>query len=215
MVRPATVPPASMRRRVVAWACLGAVVSVALGLGWVRFHRTGPAATAATERTASELVRQADRLCEKDGGRPFTGWLVERYPDAALKSRSWLSNGVLQGISEGWYTNGTLQVREHYAAGVSKGEVTRWSEDGAKESEGTALDGKLEGVFRRWYPTGRLSDEVRFSAGVPEGLSQAWHPDGSLKAEVRHQNGVIVERRFWRSGEKDGRTLAAQGASAP
>lgn len=198
-----------------AWGCLGAVVSVSLVLGWVRFHRTGSDTTAAAERTAAQLVRQADRLCEKDGGRPFTGWLVERYPDAVLKSRSWLSKGVLHGISEGWYTNGTLQVREHYADGISKGEVTRWSEYGAKESEGTALEGKLEGLFRRWYPTGQLSDEVRFRAGVPEGLSQAWHPDGSLKAEVRHQNGVIVERHFWKLGEKDGRALAAQGAPAP
>jgi len=190
MVRPAPAPPASWRRRVVAWGCLGAVVSAALILGWVRFHRTDFSTKAAAERTAAELVRQADRLCEKDGGRPFTGWLVERYPDAALKSRSWLSNGVLHGISEGWYTNGTLQVREHYADGISKGEVTRWSEDGAKESEGTALDGKLEGVFRRWYPTGQLSDEVHFRSGVPKGLSTAWPPYRSLKAEVRPQNRV-------------------------
>ena len=215
MVRPDSAPTAPSRRRLGGWLWLCAVVAVALSFGWVRFHRSGSNAADQPERTATQLIRQADRLCDKEGGRPFTGWLVERYPDSLLKSRSWLSNGVLQGLSEGWYTNATLQVREQFTGGVSEGTVTRWREDGSKLSEGTAHNGKLEGLFRRWHPTGQLAEVVPFHAGVPDGLSHAWHPDGSLKAEVRHQNGTVSERHFWKPGDKDGHVLAVQGTPAP
>jgi hypothetical protein len=215
MVRPASAPPALEQRRLGAWLWLGPLVAVAMTFVWVRFHRTGSNSPDQPERTATQLVRQADRLCDKEGGRPFTGWLVERYSDSVVKSRSWLSNGVLHGLSEGWYTNGTLQVREQFASGVSEGTVTRWREDGSKLSEGTAHNGKLEGLFRRWHPTGQLAEEVPFHAGVPDGLSHAWHPDGSLKAEVRHINGTLGDRHYWKPGDKDGHVLAVQGIPDP
>ena len=215
MASPASVPSAPQRRRLGAWLRLIAVAAVVLTFAWKRFHKSGSTTGDQPERTAKELVRQEDRLCDKEGGKPFTGWLVERYPDAVLKSRSWLSNGVLQGLSEGWHTNGIIQVREQFVSGVSEGPVTRWREDGTKLSEGTSHDGKLDGPFRRWHPTGQLAEEVTFHAGVPDGLSHAWHPDGSLKADVRHENGAIKDRHFWKPGEKDGHIVAAQGVPAP
>lgn len=203
------------RRSRGAWAWVSAVGIVSAALTWVVLQPRRTEATVPSERTAAELDRQADRLCEKESGRPFTGWLVDRYPDAVLKSRSWLSNGVLHGPSEGWYASGTLQVREQFADGVTEGTVTRWREDGSKLSEGITHVGKQEGLFRRWHPDGQLSEEIPFQDGVPDGLSRAWHPDGSFKAEVRHQKGSIVERRFWKPGEKDGRVVAEQGGRVP
>jgi hypothetical protein len=213
MDRPASEPLATLLRRYRAWIWVCAVVVGTSAFGWVRFHQRSSPIAVQPERTAAELVRQTDRLCEKVGGRPFTGWLVEHYPDAVLKSRSWLSNGILQGLSEGWYANGALQVREQFAGGVTEGTVTRWREDGSKLSEGTSHNGKLEGLFSRWHPAGQLAEEVRFHEGVPDGLSHAWYPDGSLKAEVRHQNGAVVDRQFWKPGDKDGHVVAARGVS--
>ena len=164
-----------------------------------------------TERTGDQLIQREGKLYNKADKQPFTGWLVERTGDASLKSKSWLSNGILNGISEGWYTNGVMQVREHFVGGLANGPVTRWNEDGSKRSEGTAREGKLEGSFRRWHPSGQLAEEVTFHAGTPDGVSHAWHPDGSLKAEVRHEHGTIVDRHYWKPGEKDGRALAVQG----
>jgi antitoxin component YwqK of YwqJK toxin-antitoxin module len=209
MDRPASATTPPTRRRPIAWLGWGGLVAVLVILGWDRLHRRGNQSVGQSERTARELVQKDGRLCDPQSGGPFTGWLVERYPDAVLKSRSWLSNGVLQGLSEGWHTNGTLQIREQYEAGMAQGDVTRWREDGSKLSEGSTRGGKFEGTFRRWHPNGQLAEEVTFRAGTPDGLSRAWHPDGSLKAEVRHQNGTIVERHFWKPGEKDGRNLTA------
>lgn len=214
MAHPASVPPAAPQRRIGARGWTAVFVAMALIAVWVWFHRSNSGSGPQQERTAGELVRHGDRLCETNSGHPFTGWLVDRYPDSALKSRSQMSNGILQGVSEGWYANGALQLREMFANGVSEGIVTHWCEDGSKLSEGTAHEGKLEGTFRRWHPTGQLAEEVSFRAGAPEGVSHAWHPDGSLKAEVRHQEGKIVDRRFWKPGEKVGQIAAVEGAPA-
>src|SRR5689334_3873751 len=49
-----------------------------------------------------------------DHGVPFTGIVLEYYGGGQLKSRSCVSNGLLEGLSEGWYTNSVLQVTEHF-----------------------------------------------------------------------------------------------------
>lgn len=203
-------PTPSLPRRIGVRLGMATVVAGALTAGWLRFHQRHLTDTHHPERTARELVRTSDQLWDQEAGRPFTGWLVERYPDSILKSRSWLSNGILHGISEGWYTNGTLQIREHFEAGLSEGPVSRWREDGTRLSEGTSHAGKLDGRFQRWHPNGQLAEEVSFRAGVPDGISRAWHPDGSVKAEVRHEKGAIVDRHFWKPGEKPDRPLSNQ-----
>ena len=41
------------------------------------------------------------------------------YEGGTIQSRSHVLNGVLNGLSEGWYTNGILQVAEHFEQGNS------------------------------------------------------------------------------------------------
>lgn len=173
----------------------------ALGLG-ILVWRQRPAPVELPSELAANLTRRDGRLYAPDSKVPFTGWMLERYPDAALKSRSQISNGVLQGISEGWHTNGVRQVEEHFVAGVSEGPVTKWHPDGAKLSEGTAHGGKLEGLFRRWHPNGVLSEELTLVGGQPGGISRAWFPSGSLKAEVVLEQGRVVTQKFWQDGER-------------
>lgn len=167
------------------------------------------------ERLVSELVRRDGGLADPATGLLFTGWLLDRYPDGALRSKSWLSNGVLQGLSEGWYTNGVQEIREHFVGGKSQGAVTRWREDGTLLSEGTAVDGRLEGTFRRWHPNGQLAEEATLRVGVPEGVSRAWHPDGSLRAEVQLERGTVVRQQFWKTGERPAERVEVASRIAP
>ena len=60
--------------------------------------------------------------------RGFTGFLLDTYDHGALKWRSAVSNGLLHGLSQGWYTNGQQQVEEHFVAGTSHGWRTKWPE---------------------------------------------------------------------------------------
>ncbi len=190
------------------------VTTVGIGLAWrfgpsIRRERleTNPVQTTgngAVERTAAELVRREGAWWDPADNQPFTGWLIERYPDHQLQSRSALSNGILVGVSEGWNTNGVQQIREEFQPGLSEGPVVRWREDGTKLSEGVARAGKLEGPFRRWHPNGQLAEEVTLRRGEAQGVSRAWFPSGHLKAEVRLNDGKVVAQQFWKDGEQDG-----------
>src|SRR3954451_23766055 len=139
----------------------------------------------------------------------FTGVLLDTYVDGARKSRSAVSNGLLEGLSQGWWTNNVLQVTEYYTHGISNGERTKYYPDGHKESVATVIDGKLEGRFDRWHENGTLAEHLNLKHGEPDGESVAYHPDGSLKARVRLAEGKVLEQKFWAPGEATQVTAAA------
>jgi antitoxin component YwqK of YwqJK toxin-antitoxin module len=156
----------------------------------------------ALEVPSSNLVLLDGRLYRKsETNVPFTGLMVEKYSPQSLKSRSMISNGVLQGLSEGWHTNGQLQVRESFQKGVSHGLRTKWHENGAKLSEGMVVEGKLQGPFRRWHENGQLAEEMNLKEGAPDGLTRSYYPSGFVKAQARLKGGEVSEQKFWKDGE--------------
>lgn len=161
--------------------------------------RPAPKALLEVERNA--LFLKEGKLCFKDSSLPFSGVMLEHYPGGQIQSRSLVLDGVLDGPSRGYYTNGQMQVEEHFKAGVSDGIRTKWYPNGAKLSEATIVNGKLAGTFRRWHENGSLAEIVEMKDGQPEGPSTSFHPDGSVKARATVQNGKIIEQKFWKLGE--------------
>jgi len=139
----------------------------------------------------------------------FTGLMLERSANDLLRSRTAVSNGLLQGLSEGWHTNGQLQVTEYFKEGVSHGLRTKWYPSGAKLSEGEIVDGKFHGTFRRWTETGSLAEQVEFTDGQPDGLSLAYYPSGFLKARIFMDKGKVLEKNYWPDGEQKEEPIVA------
>lgn len=162
------------------------------------------------EAGLNDLVRIEGRLCLKEGSRPFTGHMVERYDSGALKTRSAIREGLMDGISEGWFTNGVLQIREPFRKGVTHGLRTKWHSNGTKLSEAVVADGKLDGVFRRWNEDGTLLQEIQMKQGEPDGISRAYFPSGFLKTEVLMAHGNVVRRSSWNDREFKEPPLAPQ-----
>ena len=156
-------------------------------------------APVAVSRT--NLVLVAGRLCMVGQTNAFTGLMFEHSYGGTLRSRSAVTNGLLHGLSEGWYTNGQLQVTEHFKEGVSHGVRAKWHPNGAKLSEGGIVDGKFHGTFRRWSESGTLAEQIEFASGQPHGLSLAWYPSGFLKTRARMNQGKVVEEKLWKDGE--------------
>ncbi len=127
----------------------------------------------------------------------FTGLMIERYPGGALQSRSALREGRLHGVSEGWFTNGVLQVREYFTNGVSHGLRAKFYPDGQKLSEAPVVGGKIDGTFRRWHRGGVLAEEIAMRDNQPHGESHSFHPDGSPKARAVTENGKVIEQHFF------------------
>lgn len=153
------------------------------------------------EMLRTELELKSGRLHRIGSTNLFTGLMLERYADGALRSRSTVTHGLLHGLSEGRYPNGQVQVTEQFTEGVSHGLRTKWYPDGAKLSEATIVEGKLHGPFRRWHPNGELAEDLQLKEGQPDGLSKAYFPSGSMKSRTTMQNGKVVEQKLWKDGE--------------
>jgi antitoxin component YwqK of YwqJK toxin-antitoxin module len=151
----------------------------------------------------SQLTLRDGRWGRAGQATPFTGVLLEVYDSGRLKARSAISNGLPEGLSEGWYTNGQMQVREYFRLGLSHGLRMKWYCNGRKQSEVMTLAGKLEGTFRRWNEDGSLSEEIELKQGSPDGISRAYHPSGFLKTEVLLRNGQVLHRKTWSDGEHE------------
>jgi antitoxin component YwqK of YwqJK toxin-antitoxin module len=189
------------------------LVAVAAALAALLFlpHRSPKPAAVGT--VARDLLTLRDgRLCQRGAAAPFSGVMTELYAGGALKSRSCISNGLLEGLSEGWHTNGQKQVEEHFRAGVSHGWRTKWHANRQKLSEVMVVEGQLDGLFRRWHEDGSLAEEIWLKKGKPDGLSLAYYPSGFLKAEARLRGGQVLERKYWNDGQRLHLTLTGDGS---
>jgi antitoxin component YwqK of YwqJK toxin-antitoxin module len=195
--------PNPRRAKPLFW-CLPAIAAGAL---FVFFKQTpqpspDPAPDAAVvEVPRSQLELRSARLYQISAANPFNGLMVEHYPDGALRSRSAVTNGLLHGPSQGWHTNGQLQVTEHFKEGVSHGLRTKWHPNGVKHSEASIVDGKLQGGFRKWHDNGTLAEQVEFAAGQPDGLALAYFESGFTKTRVRLKDGKVIEQQSWNDSE--------------
>jgi len=190
--------PASRRPRLLFTVLLVGV------LGGVIFlasrHRPSPRAPLA-EVHRQNLELRAGKWYWPGQTNGFTGLLLDTYEDGTRKSLSAVSNGLLDGRSVGWHTNGQQQVEEHFVTGTSHGLRTKWHANGQKLSEVNIVNGKLHGTFRSWHENGERAEEVELKDGQPDGVSKSYFPSGFLKSQVTLRNGKVVEQRFWKDGE--------------
>jgi len=166
-----------------------AVLGLVVGLR----RRGSPASMVAMETVGRDrLILRDGRWMRTDQTNAFTGMMVEFYPDGTLLSRSAVSNGVLHGVSEGWWTNAVLAVRETFREGRSHGVRTKWDLGGRRISEADIREGRIDGFHREWHTNGQLAVEVAMAAGKPQGVSRRWNPDGTLIGQWSLSNGVVV-----------------------
>ncbi len=170
----------------------------------------GSAAIVPVAVSRTNLVLVGGRLCLSGQTNAFTGLMYEHSSGGSLRSRSAVTNGLLHGLSEGWHTNGQLQVTEYFKEGVSHGLRTKWYADGTKLSEATIVEGKLHGAFRRWHSNGALAEEVQLKEGQPDGLAKAYFPSGFMKSRTAVRNGNVVDQKLWKDGEHK-QTFSASG----
>lgn len=189
-------------RKPVGWLLLFVLLFglCAVGIWWTSQRSPHPAPLPEMNRT--NLVRLNNRWLLPDGTNLFTGVLMEYYPDGQRESRSVVSNGMLYGLSEGWFTNGQIQIRESYWSNLSDGVRTRWYPNGNKLSEATVARGKIQGVFRHWHQDGTLAEEITLRDGVQEGVARAYYSSGSVRTELMMHDGKMVSQKSWKEGEK-------------
>jgi len=139
------------------------------------------------------LVLREGRWMKTDETNAFTGWMVDFYPDGSLQSRSAVSNGVLSGPSEGWWTNGVKAILEQFQDGRSHGVRTKWDIAGHRIAETEIRSGQIHGWHREWHTNGKPSLEVTMARGKAHGLARKWGLQGQLAGQWVMSNGAVVQ----------------------
>jgi antitoxin component YwqK of YwqJK toxin-antitoxin module len=191
----------SSRRAGRTLAGLALVAVLAAGL-WIAHRHAGGHPQAIRETAQRDMIQKEGRWYALGETNRYTGWMLDVYPGGAPLSRVQLADGLLNGLSETWYTNGQPQVREFFKDGVSHGHREKWHPNGARLSEATIVEGKVTGTFRSWYDNGRLSERIEMSRGRPDGTALAYYPSGFLKAETSVRDGQVLDRKSWNDGQR-------------
>jgi antitoxin component YwqK of YwqJK toxin-antitoxin module len=159
-------------------------------------------AVVVAEVSRRDLALHDGRWYRVGGTNLYTGWMTDQYPDGTPLFRSAVSNGMFNGLSQGWYTNGQIQIQEFFQDNLSHGLRKKWYANGRLMSEATIVQGKLEGTFRRWHENGQLAEQIEMKDDKPDGLARAFYPSGFLHCETEVRAGVVVARHIHQDGEQ-------------
>ena len=130
------------------------------------------------------------------GDKPFSGVLVERYPDRHLKSLAQYVDGRQHGIAESWFSNGATDEIRHYQHGWKDGEHRGWWSNGKPRFVFQFKDQVYEGTCQEWYENGQPYRVNHYVAGEEVGRQQLWYEDGKILANYVVKDG----RRYGLTG---------------
>jgi antitoxin component YwqK of YwqJK toxin-antitoxin module len=131
--------------------------------------------------------------------KPFSGFVVEKYPDKKLASKNGYFNGKLEGKQEKWYSDSSKMEVRFYQENRKSGEHRGWWESGQMKFEYFIENDIPIKTHREWYQNGQLYSLSNYNKeGQPEGEQKMWFENGQIKANYVIKNG----RRFGFLGAK-------------
>jgi antitoxin component YwqK of YwqJK toxin-antitoxin module len=109
---------------------------------------------------------------------------VERY-----------QKGVLDGLQEDFYPDGTPAEKHNYRNGEQHGESRSWFDNGNLKIVAEYVDGSAEGNMVFYYPNGKKEIEGKLVNGDRDGTWYYFNPDGTIQLQVLYRQGVVVKER--------------------
>lgn len=136
------------------------------------------------------------------------------YNNGRIKEKSNTVDGVLNGLSEGWFDNGNKWYSETYTDGKLNGTQTIYFynempksvdifRDDHKNGEeklynfkgeltftANYLDDKLEGIGRSYFADGKIKDEVMYKNDLANGTYKLYYKSGKLNQQGDFKDGL-------------------------
>jgi hypothetical protein len=103
---------------------------------------------------------------------PFSGILVERFPD------------------------GGRYKETHYLNGFKDGSEKQYALNGRVVREGNFIHGKREGLETAWFSEGPKKFEYHFKNGVLDGSQTQWHISGALFRQELYKDGTLIDKKI-------------------
>jgi antitoxin component YwqK of YwqJK toxin-antitoxin module len=94
------------------------------------------------EITTLQLQERNGLFYKENSETPYTGLLVEYYPNGQKEKEGTYKDGKPEGPATSWYESGQKQMEGTYKDGKRDG-LSTWYENGQKKREGTYKDGEV------------------------------------------------------------------------
>jgi antitoxin component YwqK of YwqJK toxin-antitoxin module len=155
--------------------------------------------------TKQTIIEMADSSIANRQGvlfyreKPFTGIIIDKYPNNRLAFKNVFQNGLMEGKQEKWYPDGSKMEVLFYKENRKSGEHHGWWENGQMKFEYFIENDIPIKTHREWYSSGQLYSLSNYDQeGQPEGEQKMWYETGQIKSNYVIKDG----RRFGFLGAK-------------
>jgi antitoxin component YwqK of YwqJK toxin-antitoxin module len=139
--------------------------------------------------------------------------------DESNKGSSGIPKNGRQGSWIFYHPNGNIDGDSNYKDGILEGQSKIYFSDGKLKESGTYINGKASGHFIFYHENGSVWNEVDYKEGKKFGLEIIYNEDGIKTAEyyltndvkngkekIYFPNGKLKEERNWKMGKDHGNT---------
>ncbi len=154
-----------------------------------------------------EVTQRIDYRLGKRNGYSIS-YSYENTTDGVVVARELYVNGIKEGRSYYYYTNGNLKEEVYYEEGNREGPGRAFDEDGTLVAlleyhndylieririNRTDNEGRKQGQWMEFYEDGTVKREVFYKDNQIDGVYKEFQPNGNLSLIMDYEEGRIVE----------------------
>jgi antitoxin component YwqK of YwqJK toxin-antitoxin module len=125
-------------------------------------------------------------------GKPYTGYLIENYPNGKPKTWITIKNGIANGQWQEWLENGKLRYNSYWKDGKGHGLWQYFHDNGKLRYEESYIMDIPDGISRSYYDNGQLKDDFFWLQGKKQGVWTSYSEMGILlKTEIYEDNKLV------------------------
>ena len=107
------------------------------------------------------------------------------------------SKGQWEGIWEGFYSNGNIQIRTTFKDGKENGIEEWFYENGNIERRIQYVEGKRDGIMEWFYENGNIKWRTPYVEGEEDGIEEGFYENGNMKRRAPYKDGEIDGIEEW------------------
>jgi len=155
----------------------------------VSFHSN---AQTIVEKAKTEVIKKDGQNITTFNGKPYTGYLVESYPNGKPKTWMTMKDGLANGSWQEWLENGNLRYNAYWKAGKGHGLWQYFHDNGILRYEESYIEDVPNGISRSYYNSGHLENDYFWLNGKKQGVWSYYSETGILLKREVYENGQLV-----------------------
>ena len=113
------------------------------------------------------------------------------FQNGKISVKQTYRNGLLDGASEYYNTQGELVQIANYKNGIEHGDQKKYFDNGKLAIETHWIDGSEEGISKYYYPNGQLMRTITYRSDQKNGWETWYKEDGTVFLKTMYRNNQI------------------------